>query len=235
MSESIADRSRLRIGRLLKMRLQRILLTGRSSVLRLEPTLGRYVRLDDGFLRGDALSEPLALPYALPIRFAVYCPASTVYCLCCYEALKRAQCKSQNWHMLFQYWMMVIALCFSGGLLSGQPVLDNREQVDLTARAIRHIQERHWPDSPAPGAGKYAPGITVDALREMIQRAVANGHADKILTDGRAKFMNTILGVRLGHESTADQRPGFESSLVHATRWLLRFLFSNSEGYAPRL
>jgi hypothetical protein len=86
--------------------------------------------------------------------------------------------------MLFRYWMLVIALCLSGELLSGQTVLDHRQQVNLTPRAIRHIQERHWPDSPAPGAGKYAPGITVDALREMIQQTVANGRARQN-TNGR--------------------------------------------------
>ena len=80
--------------------------------------------------------------------------------------------------------MMVIALGFSGGLLSGQTVGESREQVDLTPRAIRHIQERHWPESPAPGAGKYAPGITVDALRDMIQQAVAHGRARQN-TNGR--------------------------------------------------
>jgi hypothetical protein len=77
--------------------------------------------------------------------------------------------------MLFQSWILTIALCLSGGPLAAQTNLDSRQQVDLTPRAIRHIQERHWPDSPALGAGKYAPGITVDALRELIQQTVANG------------------------------------------------------------
>ncbi|MBV8143188.1 MAG: hypothetical protein JOZ60_14205 [Verrucomicrobia bacterium] len=48
-------------------------------------------------------------------------------------------------------------------------------QVIFTQRAIRHIEERHWPDSPAQGAGKFAPGITEDSLRELVTEAVANG------------------------------------------------------------
>jgi hypothetical protein len=53
---------------------------------------------------------------------------------------------------------------------------DAHQQVTLNRRAIRHIRQRHWPDSPAVGAGKFAPGITEDSLREMIYEAVANGH-----------------------------------------------------------
>ena len=52
-----------------------------------------------------------------------------------------------------------------------------RQQVTLNRWALRHIQQRHWPDSPARGAGKFAPGITEESLREMIYEAVANGHS----------------------------------------------------------
>jgi hypothetical protein len=52
------------------------------------------------------------------------------------------------------------------------------------------------------------------------------GGSGKTLTVDRAKFMNTISGVRLGQESTAGQRPGFEWLLVRATRWLRRFHFN---------
>jgi hypothetical protein len=45
----------------------------------------------------------------------------------------------------------------------------------LTERGLRHIQERHWPTSDAPGAGKFAEGITVHDLRELIDEAVARG------------------------------------------------------------
>ena len=53
---------------------------------------------------------------------------------------------------------------------------DAHQQVTLNQWAIRHIRQRHWPDSPAVGTGKFAPGITEDSLREMIYEAVANGH-----------------------------------------------------------
>jgi hypothetical protein len=45
----------------------------------------------------------------------------------------------------------------------------------LTERSIRHIEERHWPTSDAPGAGKFAEGITVDALGLLVNEAVTNG------------------------------------------------------------
>jgi hypothetical protein len=48
--------------------------------------------------------------------------------------------------------------------------------VIVTQRAIRHVEERHWPDSPAQGAGKFSPGITEDSFRQLVGEAVANGH-----------------------------------------------------------
>jgi len=49
-------------------------------------------------------------------------------------------------------------------------------EVVLTEKAFRHIMERHWPDSPAAGAGKFQYGITQDSLRALIDEAVRNGH-----------------------------------------------------------
>lgn len=54
----------------------------------------------------------------------------------------------------------------------------------LTERAVRHIQERHWPTSDAPGAGKFAEGITVQDLRELIDEAVARGRV-RVNSHGR--------------------------------------------------
>lgn len=54
----------------------------------------------------------------------------------------------------------------------------------LTERGLRHIQERHWPTSDAPGAGKFADGITVQDLRELIDEAVAKGRV-RINSHGR--------------------------------------------------
>ncbi len=51
----------------------------------------------------------------------------------------------------------------------------DRPSVIIDQRAINHIMERHWPDSPAPGAGKYASGMTVDLLKQMVNETVANG------------------------------------------------------------
>ncbi len=48
-------------------------------------------------------------------------------------------------------------------------------RVVLTDRALRHIEARHWPDSPAPGAGKFAEGITPDALRALIDETTLKG------------------------------------------------------------
>jgi hypothetical protein len=52
-----------------------------------------------------------------------------------------------------------------------------RQPVTLARWALRHIQQRHWPDSPAEGAGKFAPGITEESLRNMINEAVRNGRS----------------------------------------------------------
>ena len=57
-------------------------------------------------------------------------------------------------------------------------------QMIVTQRAIRHIQERHWPDSDAPGAGKFADGITVRDLRDLIDEAVAKGRV-RVNSHGR--------------------------------------------------
>jgi hypothetical protein len=48
-------------------------------------------------------------------------------------------------------------------------------QVIVSQRAIRHVEERHWPDSPALGAGKFSPGITEESFRQLVGEAVANG------------------------------------------------------------
>jgi len=50
-------------------------------------------------------------------------------------------------------------------------------QVTLTRWALQHIMARHWPDSPATGAGKFQAGITEDSLRDMINEAVRNGRS----------------------------------------------------------
>lgn len=54
-------------------------------------------------------------------------------------------------------------------------VQNSADQVILTRRALQHIMERHWPDSPATGAGKFQPGVTEATLRDMVNEAVRNG------------------------------------------------------------
>jgi hypothetical protein len=49
------------------------------------------------------------------------------------------------------------------------------DQVVLTKKALRHIMERHWPDSTAEGAGKFQTGITPESLLTLINEAVQNG------------------------------------------------------------
>jgi hypothetical protein len=72
---------------------------------------------------------------------------------------------------------LVIGLMVSGVWgARGQDVTGGSPgQVIVTQRAIRHVEERHWPDSPAQGAGKFSPGITEESFRQLVGEAVANG------------------------------------------------------------
>ena len=67
----------------------------------------------------------------------------------------------------------------SGWIVRAQEATDeaagSSSQVIVSQRAIRHIEERHWPNTPAQGAGKFAPGITEDSLRQLVSQAVAHG------------------------------------------------------------
>ena len=55
--------------------------------------------------------------------------------------------------------------------------VQNSDQVTLTRWALQHIMARHWPDSPASGAGKFQEGITESSLRDLINEAVRSGRA----------------------------------------------------------
>jgi hypothetical protein len=55
--------------------------------------------------------------------------------------------------------------------------VQNSDQVTLTDWALQHIMARHWPDSPATGAGKFQEGITEASLRDLINEAVHSGRA----------------------------------------------------------
>ena len=63
-------------------------------------------------------------------------------------------------------------------------VQNDTGQVILTRWALQHIMARHWPDSPATGAGKFQEGTTEASLRDLINEAVRSGHA-RHNTNGR--------------------------------------------------
>ena len=85
-------------------------------------------------------------------------------------------------------WVAVVMVVFGDRIAEAQDgmgfVNEAARQVVITGRAHRHIEERHWPNSPAQGAGKFSQGITEDSLRELINEAVANGRA-RPNTNGR--------------------------------------------------
>jgi len=79
---------------------------------------------------------------------------------------------------IFAVLVIIIVTSCIDPMVYGQGIAENgRQQAVLTQRALRHIQQRHWPESPAQGAGKFAAGITEESLREMINEAVANGRS----------------------------------------------------------
>jgi hypothetical protein len=74
--------------------------------------------------------------------------------------------------------------CFEPAAWPYQPQHGSVDEVILTERAFRHIMERHWPDSPATGAGKFQNGITEEGLRVLINQAVQHGRS-RTNTNGR--------------------------------------------------
>jgi hypothetical protein len=75
-------------------------------------------------------------------------------------------------------WLLIGLMLAGVWSARGQDVTGgSRGQVIVTQRAIRHVEERHWPDSPAQGAGKFSPGITEESFRQLVGEAVANGRA----------------------------------------------------------
>jgi hypothetical protein len=82
----------------------------------------------------------------------------------------------------------VVIILFGDRVVRAQsePALANEtgRQVIITERAIRHIEQRHWPNSPAQGAGKFSEGITEDSLVELVNEAVADGRL-RLNTNGR--------------------------------------------------
>ena len=88
----------------------------------------------------------------------------------------------------FGIWLAVVMMVFGDRIVKAQSgtgfANETARPIVITERALRHIEERHWPDSPARNAGKFLPGITQDYLRDLINEAVANGRA-RPNTNGR--------------------------------------------------
>jgi hypothetical protein len=89
-------------------------------------------------------------------------------------------------------------------------------RVIVSQRAIRHIEERHWPDSPAPGAGKFAPGITEDSLRQLVSEAVAHGSVRQNSHGRPGEIYEYDFGRPIG--ITIEGRPAYRLRVV-VNRW----------------
>lgn len=85
-------------------------------------------------------------------------------------------------------------------------------QVIVTQRAIRHIKERHWPDSPAQGAGKFSAGITEDALRQLVSQTVDNGHVRQNTHGRPGRIYEYDFGRPIGIK--IDGRPAYRLRVV---------------------
>jgi hypothetical protein len=90
------------------------------------------------------------------------------------------------------------------------------DRVVITERAIRHIEERHWPDSPAQGAGKFAPGITEDSLKQLVGLAVENGRFRQNSHGRPGQIYEYDFGRPIG--ITINGRPAYRLRVV-LNRW----------------
>ena len=90
--------------------------------------------------------------------------------------------------LVLSVWAAVLMIVSGDRVVQAQAgtgfAVGSPSQVIITERALRHIEARHWPDSPAQGAGKFYQGITEDALRELVKETIANGRARRN-TNGR--------------------------------------------------
>ena len=85
-------------------------------------------------------------------------------------------------------------------------------QVIVTQRAIRHVEERHWPDSSAQGAGKFSPGITEDSFRQLVGEAVANGRVRQNSHGRPGQIYEYDFGHPIG--MNIDGRPAYRLRVV---------------------
>jgi len=112
--------------------------------------------------------------------------------------------------------VVVVTGCIYSKAYSQNVTENQRKQVVLTRWALRHIQQRHWPDSPAEGAGKFAVGITEESLREMINEAVANGHSRENTQGRPGEIYEYDFGRPIG--TTINGAPASRLRVVVSTR-----------------
>ena len=118
-------------------------------------------------------------------------------------------------HQWFVWIVVGVVLSGIGGV-QAQGTTDvgggSSAQVIVTERAIRHIQDRHWPDSPAQGAGKFSPGITEDLLRQLVNEAVTSGRFRQNTHGRPGQIYEYDFGRPIG--ITIDGRPAYRLRVV---------------------
>ena len=125
----------------------------------------------------------------------------------------------QFWRVILVCRILILTLVAGWGIsiaAAQVPAGDVRQQVTLNQWAIRHIQQRHWPDSRAAGAGKFGPEITEESLREMIYEAVANGHSRENTHGRSGEIYEYDFGRRIG--TTINGGPASRLRVVVNTR-----------------
>lgn len=76
--------------------------------------------------------------------------------------------------------------------------------ANLSQSRLNHIIARHWPDSPTANAGHFAPGITDQRLRAMIDDAVNNGSARPNTAGRPGTLFERDLGRVIGTNSAGN-------------------------------
>jgi len=110
--------------------------------------------------------------------------------------------------IFFPIWIVTFAASWDVTVTHGQNATQEApRQIVLTRWALRHIQQRHWPDSSAQGAGKFAPGITEESLRDMLNEAVANGRSRENIYGRPGRVyeydFDRVIGIKSnGHPAT---------------------------------
>jgi hypothetical protein len=113
-------------------------------------------------------------------------------------------------------WFVLFGSQLAGGQDATSPVTGPPDRVIISLRAIRHIEERHWPDSPAQGAGKFAPGITEDSLRQLVGQAVEEGRFRQNSHGRPGQIYEYDFGRPIG--ITINGRPAYRLRVV-LNRW----------------